>query len=86
MVTAITSEQTELSVKISPTGWAWMVYNRRLLVWMYKTTLPGKVSQCTGIVCVVGGCNLKVASSSQVVMDPVPNERNLAVDSWHFVE
>ena len=32
---------SDVSVSLSPNGWAWLVHGRRLIIWRYKVT-PGQ--------------------------------------------
>ncbi|KAK2188235.1 hypothetical protein NP493_139g03010 [Ridgeia piscesae] len=43
---ALSDKKTKISVKIDPSGWAWLVCGRKLLVWSYKPNQSGKTLPC----------------------------------------
>ncbi|XP_013421328.1 nuclear pore complex protein Nup133 [Lingula anatina] len=42
----LADRSADISVKIEPSGWTWLVHGRRLFVWRFKGTSVGKSSQC----------------------------------------
>ncbi|KAL3875007.1 hypothetical protein ACJMK2_037949 [Sinanodonta woodiana] len=45
-ILTFTDRNTEISVKLDPTGWAWLVGGRKLFVWRYKAGTSGRNVLC----------------------------------------
>ncbi|ESO92060.1 hypothetical protein LOTGIDRAFT_233315 [Lottia gigantea] len=42
----LADRNTEITVKIDPSGWAWLVAGRKLFIWKYKASGSGRGIQC----------------------------------------
>ncbi|XP_028398502.1 nuclear pore complex protein Nup133-like [Dendronephthya gigantea] len=82
-VAAAHERSSPVSVHLDPSGWAWLVFERRLLVWRYKSTEKSKATFCkefvlpptelynsAKLVCLVGAPNIDSRQYGVLAVSP----------------